>query len=94
MKEPSALRATISGRVQMVMMRDFVRRKARALGLVGEVENLADGTVRVYAEGSQDSLEKFVPLLKKGPVLARVDEVQVHYTTPQGTYSDFKIIYD
>lgn len=91
---PYAFSAVISGRVQMVMMRDFVKRKARMLGIVGEVENLADGTVRVYAEGSKESLEKFVLLLKKGPVLARVDDVQVHYTTPQGTYSNFQIIHD
>ena len=47
------LEAIVSGRVQMVMYRDFTARFARRLGLVGEVKNLSDGTVRVIAEGSR-----------------------------------------
>src|SRR3989344_224255 len=43
----------VSGRVQVVMYRDFATRKARGLGLVGEVKNLPDGTVRVVAEGAR-----------------------------------------
>ena len=38
------LRATVSGRVQLVMFRDFVQRKASGLKLTGEVQNLPDGT--------------------------------------------------
>ena len=40
------LEVIVSGRVQMVMFRDFVQRKASSLKLVGEVQNLPDGTVR------------------------------------------------
>ena len=43
------IEAIVSGRVQMVMFRDFAQRKALGLRLCGEVMNLPDGTVRVIA---------------------------------------------
>ena len=88
------LEATVSGRVQMVMYRDFAQRKARGLRLVGEVQNLRDGTVRVVAEGPREKLETYVEKLKKGPLLARVEGVQVAYTEVSGGYTDFSIRYD
>lgn len=90
----NALNITVRGRVQGVMFRDFVRRKARALGLLGEVENMADGTVQVRAEGEEVSLEKLAALLRRGPILARVDDVQLQFVEPTGAFKDFHIVYD
>ena len=36
------IECVIIGRVQLVMFRDFARRKARKLGIAGTVENLPD----------------------------------------------------
>ena len=88
------LEATVSGRVQMVMYRDFAQRKARGLRLVGEVQNLKDGTVRVVAEGPRANLEAYVEKLKKGPLLARVESVRVDFGEAAGGYTDFSIRYD
>lgn len=88
------LEAIVSGRVQMVMFRDFACRKAHGLGLKGEVQNLNDKTVRVIAEGSRETLEVYVKKLEKGPLLARVDRVQTVYTEPTSRYTDFSIRYD
>jgi len=90
----SALRATVSGRVQMVMFRDFVRRKALALGLIGEVKNMSDGTVAVYAEGPQESLEALAGFLKKGSALSRVENVAYQFVHPEGAHTTFVIAYD
>jgi acylphosphatase len=89
----SAVEAIVSGRVQMVMFRDFAQRKATGFGIVGEVENLADGTVRVRAEGGKGKLEAFIELLKKGPWLAKVENVTVIWTEPSGGYTGFSIRY-
>lgn len=83
----------VSGRVQGVMCRDFVQRKATLLGIVGEVENMPDGTVRVYAEGEKSALEQFVTFLKKGPPSAKVDSVSVQWTEPQSSFEGFSIRY-
>lgn len=87
------LRAVISGRVQLVMFRDFVQRKASKLKLVGAVRNLPDGTVEVIAEGENTELEVLVESLKQGPLLARVDGVAVEWREPTGTFEGFSIRY-
>ena len=88
------MEAIVSGRVQLVMYRDFATRKARGLGLVGEVENLSDGTVRVIAEGEQTKLETYVQKLWKGSLLSRVEDVTVTYVPAKGDYTYFDITYD
>lgn len=87
------LEAIVSGRVQFVMYRDFAQRKARGLKLVGEVENLPDGTVRVIAEGPRGSLEKYLEKLEGGPLLARVESVAPTWIPAQGDYTGFTITY-
>lgn len=87
------MEAIVSGRVQMVMYRDFAQRKARGLRLAGEVENLKDGTVRVVAEGPRDRLERYIIKLRKGPLLARVEDVTIAWHAASGTHAGFSIIY-
>ena len=84
----------VSGRVQVVMYRDFATRKARGLGLVGEVKNLPDGTVRVVAEGPRATLERFVKKLHRGSLLSRVDGIAMSWLPATGAYRSFDIAYD
>lgn len=83
----------VSGRVQMVMYRDFATRKAKRLGLVGEVVNLPDGTVRVIAEGLEEKLNAYILELKRGPILARIARVDVVWNNATNTYTKFMITY-
>src|SRR3989338_1128327 len=78
----------ITGRVQMVMFRDFAQRKARKFGLCGFVRNNADGSVAVVAEGTREKLEDFLQLLDKGSVLSRVDDVEVEWKAATGEYAE------
>ena len=87
------LHAIVSGRVQMVMMRDFVQRSASRLGLTGYVKNLPDGTVEVVAQGENAALEDLVRRLHKGSVLARVDEVVTTWRESSTKYPSFVIDY-
>ena len=88
------LQAIVYGRVQMVMYRDFTKRKARTLGLTGTVRNLPDGTVEVIAEGSREKLESLARKLKRGSLLADVTDVETAWSPATGTYADFSIAYD
>lgn len=88
------LHAIVSGRVQFVMYRDFVTRNARRLHIVGTVQNLPDGTVRVHAEGSREALERLVRKLHAGPILAHVTNVHTTWTEPSGEFHSFSIAYD
>ena len=87
------LEAIVSGRVQLVMYRDFVCRNARAEKLVGEVENMPDGTVRIVAEGPRVVLDKFALKLWKGSLLSKVEMVRTIFAPATGTFSTFKILF-
>jgi acylphosphatase len=87
------LECVVSGRVQMVMYRDFVKRNARYLGLSGAVQNSSDGTVYVLAEGPEEKLLKLLELIHKGSILARVDEVKEKWREPSNMFKGFEIVY-
>ena len=88
------LEAVVSGRVQLVMYRDFVQRKATALKLVGRVRNLPDGTVRIIAEGPRASLETLLKKLAGGSLLSRVAGVAPAWFPATNAYTSFEIDYD
>ncbi len=77
----------------MVMFRDFTQRNATKLGLMGIVQNIDNGSVRVVAEGKKDKLQELLKLLQKGPIFARVKEVQEKWMEPTDEFSGFKIVY-
>ena len=83
----------ITGRVHGVMFRDFTKREARKGGLVGTVENQNDGSVRVIAQGEETSLQDFLLEIKKGPTLAKIENLSVIWREPSGKFEDFKIIF-
>lgn len=83
----------ISGHVQGIMFRDFTYRAAKKLALVGTVENLSNGTVKVVVQGDETKLNELLLQLKKGPAFAKVKEVVVNFQEPVDTFSDFKIVY-
>ena len=87
------LEAKITGRVQMVMFRDFACRNARSLGLAGTVQNLSDGSVRIVAEGDKSALEKFLEKLHKGSLLSRVDSVSAAWSDTLEHFKHFDIVY-
>ncbi len=66
----------VSGRVQGVGFRWFVREEARRLGLSGWVMNLAGGAVEVAAGGESASLERLRVALGVGPTGASVTKVE------------------
>jgi len=75
------------------MYRDFAQRKARGLKLVGEVQNIPDGTVRVVAEGPRDALDAYLAKLHKGPLLAHVETVEPRWLAATGEFVRFDIVY-
>ena len=83
----------ITGRVQLVMFRDFAQIEARKLGITGMVENLSDGSVKITAQGSEENLLKFTSYLKRGPILAKIQDVSVKWAEAEESFEDFKIIF-
>ena len=87
------LTARITGRVQGVGFRWWVRRQAEALGLVGWVMNGNDErSVEVVAEGGEAALAELERLLRVGPSAARVEEVHAHRGPSSGEFERFGIV--
>lgn len=86
------LEARITGRVQGVGYRWWVRRRAEELGLTGWVMNDEDErSVRVVAEGPPDRLDVLEHHLRRGPQGARVEEVEATRSPASGSHSAFEI---
>ena len=85
--------AFVSGRVQGVNFRYHTRNVAQKLNLTGWVRNLLGGMVEVVAEGETKSVDKLVVYLRKGPMLSRVDDVDVKKKKYTGEFSEFEIRY-
>ena len=72
----TARRYLVSGRVQGVGFRWWVRSRAMDLGLGGWVRNLPDGRVEIVAGGEDGALTVLEDGLQHGPRFARVDDVE------------------
>lgn len=90
---PERLEAIVHGRVQMVMYRDFVQRKASGLGLTGYVQNLPDGTVRIVAEGPRHKLDTLMQKLWDGSLLSKVDHIEADWCHATNEFRSFTINY-
>jgi acylphosphatase len=64
------------GRVQGVQFRKTVRDLARESGLVGKVENLADGNVRIIVQGDDSKIDTFLGNLRMLPDPIKVADLQ------------------
>ncbi|MGR3277647.1 acylphosphatase [Acaryochloris marina NIES-2412] len=85
------LRAVISGKVQGVGYRYSTRDKARSLGLVGWVRNLADGRVEAMTEGERRQVDIMMEWFKQGPPAAEVDGIEID-ELPVGEFGEFEIL--
>ena len=66
----------VTGRVQGVGFRWYVRERADALGLAGWVKNRSDGSVELLVSGDAAASEQFLAAVRRGPPHARVDAIE------------------
>jgi acylphosphatase len=85
------LHCFVSGRVQGVGFRYFVRGRANELGLTGWVRNLYDGRVEVVAEGEQATLQQLEAALRRGPPGSDVTSVETEMGEDSGEFRDFAV---
>ncbi|MCZ7627548.1 MAG: acylphosphatase [Candidatus Methylomirabilota bacterium] len=74
----------ISGWVQGVCYRAYTVDEASAAGIAGWVRNTADGRVEAVFEGEKSAVEAMIAWCHKGPSAARVSNVEVVWSEPQG----------
>jgi acylphosphatase len=80
----------VYGRVQGMGYRASARDRAAKLGLTGFVRNEPDGSVYLEVEGEAEALQKFQQWCKRGPLFARVKNLEAVEESPKG-YTSFSI---
>lgn len=83
------LHATVTGSVQGVGFRYWVRRHADQLHLTGTATNCDDGSVTIIAEGPTASLDRLRDVLDSGFAPGHVDGVDVRFAAATGKFTDF-----
>lgn len=67
----------ISGRVQKIGFRNFVRNTAQQLLLSGWVKNLSTNQVEIIAIGKNIQINKFISKIEVGTFLSEIEKISV-----------------
>jgi acylphosphatase len=86
-----SVRLYISGSVQGVLFRQFVKDQADKHKVNGYVRNLEDGRVEIFLEGDIDSVDKMISISKRGPQHSQIRNVEQKDEKFQG-FKEFKIL--
>jgi acylphosphatase len=76
---PASAYVLVTGRVQGVGFRWFVRSHASALELRGWARNRRDGSVELEVVGPRERIEQLIEELHQGPPASEVEEVTTHW---------------
>lgn len=81
----------ITGSVQGIGFRQFVKSQANKLDIKGWVKNLPDRRVEVILQGRTEDVDKMILLCRKGPFLAEVKDIKIEIM-PDQEFEAFEII--
>lgn len=80
----------ISGFVQGVGFRNFVRSHARKMGITGWVRNLTDGRVEAVLQGDEENVQKLIKICKKGSFFSKTTNIVVEWEEADEIHDEFK----
>ena len=81
----------ITGNVQGVFFRSYVKRKADELKITGWIKNKDDGSVEAVFEGTEEALEDILDCCRTGPRGAHVEDVSVTEELATGAFMEFVV---
>ncbi|MBP1889562.1 acylphosphatase [Clostridium moniliforme] len=82
-----------SGRVQGVGFRYFVQINAINYNLTGWVKNLSNGNVLLEVQGNNDTINKFLNIIKKGNGFSKVIDMTITSLPVNLKEKKFKVVY-
>lgn len=85
------LKGKVSGRVQGVGFRYFVRQQAQTYGVSGYANNLRDGSVEFLLQGEVSKVQSVLDQIHKGPPASSVDDVDVSVEKFASRINEFTI---
>ena len=85
-----ARRVRVTGHVQGVFFRAWMRDQAAELGVTGWVRNCPDGRVDMHIEGDEAAVEQLIERLQRGPPSAQVEDVHL-WDVDTFDFDDFEV---
>ena len=86
----AARHVTVTGRVQGVFFRAWMKQQDDELGVTGWVRNCPDGRVDAHVEGDETAVQRLIELLHRGPPSARVEDVHL-WNVETFDFDDFEV---
>lgn len=81
----------IKGDVQEAGYRAFIMRTAQKLKLVGYVENLKDGGVRIICEGERKAIDEFSNKIRLKNDIVYVESIRRRFSKPKREFKRFEV---
>lgn len=81
-----AIRLLISGTVQGIFFRKFIKDNADKNDVRGFVRNLEDGRIEIFLEGDNEKVENMVAVCKRGPAHSNLRKIE----EKEEKFQDFK----
>ena len=86
-----SVRLYITGSVQGIFFRQFVKDNAEKRNVRGFVRNLEDGRVEIFLEGAMDDVDSMISICKRGPQHSQIRSVEEKPERFQD-FKEFKIL--
>ena len=87
-----SVRLYVSGAVQGVFFRGFVKENAERYDIKGFVRNLEDGRIEIFLEGNTDDVNKMIEICKTGPKHSQIRNVEIKDEKFQD-FKNFKVLH-
>lgn len=87
-----SIRLYITGTVQGVFFRSFIKTNAEKFNVKGFTRNLEDGRIEVFLEGDSNDVNKMAELCKHGPKHSIINKVEIKPERFQD-FNTFKILH-
>jgi len=71
-----SVRLYITGTVQGIFFRAFIKENAERHNVKGFTRNLEDGRIEIFLEGDSENVEKMIQLCKKGPRHSQIKKIE------------------
>ena len=86
-----SVRLHLTGSVQGIFFRQFVKDNADKFNVKGYVRNLEDGRIEIFLEGDQEKVDSMILVCKSGPKHANIRKIE-EKPEPFQEFKEFKIL--
>ena len=82
----------IKGDVIGVGFRAWTKIQAKIIGVTGWVRNSMDDGVEAQIQGDEEKVKQMIELIKKGPPVSHVEDVEIFWQEAKEIFDEFKIV--